>query len=67
MRNCPIKAAFYKHSAGVQIDIMDLSKIMKAGETAIKEGKDVEEAVIAAIDTYRIKDSASENPIQSDN
>ena len=48
-----VETAFYKHSNGVQISVMDLGKITKAGKEAAKNGTSIEEAVKEAIAKYR--------------
>lgn len=47
--------AFKKHGSGFQFNIFDLAKINNAGNVAAKAGQDVEAAIIAAIEQYRIK------------
>jgi hypothetical protein len=47
-----IDAAVGKHMNGRQYNVMDLGKIAKAGYDAYKAGKDIDEAVKAACDTY---------------
>ena len=47
--------AFKKHGSGFQFNIFDLAKINYAGNAAAKAGKDVDAAIIAAIEQYRIK------------
>lgn len=47
-----VDEAFKKHGVNKQFDIMDLSKITKAGEDAAKQGKDIEEAVKLACIQY---------------
>lgn len=50
-----VNTAFSKHAYRVQINIMDLSKIMDAGRIAGKTGTNIEidEAVRAAVQQYR--------------
>lgn len=48
-----VDAAMMKHLHNVQVDIMDLSKISKAGLEAANQGKDIEDAVKTAIQQYR--------------
>lgn len=50
-----VSAAFKKHGTGFQFNIFDLAKINNAGNAAAKAGHDVEAAIIAAIEQYRIK------------
>ncbi len=45
--------AFNKNASGIQFDIMDLGKIHQAGVNAGKANQSIEEAVKAAIQTYR--------------
>ncbi len=47
--------AFRKHGSGFQFNIFDLAKINKAGNTAAKGGHDIDAAIVAAIEQYRIK------------
>lgn len=54
-----IEAAFYRHATNVPINIMNLSKISNAGRTALLEGKDLDEAVKAAVELYREDRKAS--------
>jgi hypothetical protein len=46
-------AAFKSHGSNVQFDIFDLGKIHQAGVNAGRLGQNIEEAVKAAIQTYR--------------
>lgn len=46
-------AAFRKHGVH-KYNIMDLGKIMEAGRDAALAGQDVDQAVIAACEKYRI-------------
>jgi len=45
--------AFKAHGSNIQFDMFDLAKISDAGRKAGKEGKDIVEAVKAAIQQYR--------------
>lgn len=45
---------FKKHSYGIQFNISDLGKISDAGVKAAEQGQNVEEAVKAAIQQYRM-------------
>lgn len=47
-----VEAAFYEVGFGVQINIMNLSKITKAGVDAYLAGADVKEAVANAVKQY---------------
>ena len=47
--------AFKKHGSGFQFNIFDLAKINNAGNAAARAGQDVEAAIIAAVEQYRIK------------
>lgn len=49
-----IEQFFYKHGSGVQIPIMDLSKIHKAGQSAAAANTSIEQAVVEAIAKYRV-------------
>ena len=46
-------AAFKKHGSGVQVNIMDIGKILAAGEIAGAMGGDIEAAVVDALAKYR--------------
>ena len=50
-----VAAAFKQHGSGFQFNIFDLAKINNAGNAAAKAGQDVEAAIIAAVEKYRIK------------
>lgn len=51
-----VEAYFYQHSKGIQIGVMDLGKISKAGRDAFPNGLPaVEAAVIEAIAKYGTK------------
>ena len=43
------EAAFRKHGCNIQFNIMDIGKILKAGEIAGMAGNDIELAVVEAI------------------
>ena len=40
------------HALGRSINVLDISKVYKAGHTAHAEGRDVEQAIIAAVNLY---------------
>lgn len=48
-----IEAIYCRHGEGVQVNILDISKIFAAGRTAHESGSDVETAIVAAIGVYR--------------
>ena len=48
-----VEAAFRKHANGVQINMMDLGKVMNAGRNAARAGASVDDAMIAAVAQYR--------------
>jgi len=48
-----VEAAYGKHFSYVQVNMMDLSKIMNAGRNALKAGEDLDAAMIAAREKYR--------------
>jgi hypothetical protein len=48
-----VEAAFYRHGNHVQFNIMDLSKIHRAGVEAVKAGQDLDTAMLAAVAKYR--------------
>ena len=47
-----VEKAFYEVGFGVQINVMNLGKISKAGVDAYLAGNDVKEAVAAAVKQY---------------
>jgi hypothetical protein len=51
-----IEASFKKHSNGLQIPIMKLGDIFRAGKEALENGLDLDDAMKAAIDLYRVKE-----------
>lgn len=48
-----VEKVFYQVASGVQINIMNLGKISKAGVDAYLAGADVKQAVIDAVAQYR--------------
>lgn len=57
-----IESLYYKHASGLQINIMDIGKVFKAGEKAYAAGGDVEQAVKDAISVYCIKANPKKRP-----
>lgn len=51
--NALVQAAYSKHFDRVQVNMMDLCKIMDIGRNALREGCDLDEAMIAAVAKYR--------------
>ena len=49
-----IEAIFYAYAAGVQVSILDISKIFEAGRKAAREDDNVEVAVRRAIDQFKV-------------
>jgi len=49
-----VEAAYSKHGHGVQINVMDLSKVMNAGRDAIKAGQNLDDVMLAALAKYRV-------------
>lgn len=47
-----VETACNKHSAGRSFNVFDLSKISQAGHEAAKDGKNIDEAVLAACIKY---------------
>ena len=48
-----IEAAFVARCRGIQIDVMDISKVFAAGRAAIAAGLDLEGAIVACVATLR--------------
>jgi hypothetical protein len=48
-----ITEAYTRRCSGVEIDIMDISKVYRAGEAAHAAGQDVEAAIVAFVQTIR--------------
>ncbi len=48
-----VNAAFIRHAASVPINIMDLGKVLGAGRDALREGRDLDTAMLAAVAQYR--------------
>lgn len=48
-----IEAIYYRTCSGIQIDILDISKIYRVGKTAILAGQDPEPAIVAFVQTIR--------------
>jgi hypothetical protein len=42
-----IERLYYKHCSGVQVDIMDIGKIFKAGRDAMTENPAIDDAALA--------------------
>ncbi len=53
-----VELAFYAVGCNRQFNIMDLSKIHRAGEAAGERGEDIATEVAAACDQYAIKETA---------
>lgn len=51
--NDMLEAAFYEVGYGMQINMMNLSKISKLGEVALLNGDDYKLAIANAVDKYR--------------
>jgi hypothetical protein len=49
-----INAAYKKHGDRVEVSMMDIPKIFRAGEEADAAGESIEDAVKAAIAKYRV-------------
>ena len=49
-----VDTAFNTHASGIQFNIMDLGKIHDAGAKAAPRIEDIDAAVIAAIQLYRV-------------
>lgn len=48
-----VHEAYNKHFNCVPVDMMDLGKIMNVGRDALKTGANLDDAMIAAVATYR--------------
>ncbi len=48
-----VEAAYSRIFDRVQVNMMDLSKVMNAGRDALREGCDLDAAMIAAREQYR--------------
>lgn len=48
-----IEAIYYRRCSGIQINIMDIGKVFKAGHAAHAAGTDVETAIVACVETLR--------------
>ncbi len=48
-----VEAAYSRHFDCVQVNMMDLTKIMMIGRNALREGRDLDEAMSAAVAQYR--------------
>lgn len=49
-----IERIYYANCAGVQINVLDISKIFAAGRAAAAAGTDIEAAVLNAVATLRV-------------
>lgn len=49
-----IEAIYYRYGSGVQINIMDIGKIFRAGRDAHARGEPMEPAIVAAIQALRV-------------
>ncbi len=49
-----IEQSYYRHGSGVQINIIDISKIYKDVTAAYNAGRSVDEGMIDAIAKYRL-------------
>jgi hypothetical protein len=48
-----INKTYTENCCGIQIDIMDISKVFAAGHAALKEGRDLKTAIVAFVETIR--------------
>ncbi len=48
-----IEQVYYANCSGIQIDIMDISKVFAEGRKARAEGRDMKEAIVAFVETIR--------------
>jgi len=48
-----VQTAYSKHFDCIQVNMMDLSKIMNIGRDAIKAGRDLDMAMAAAVPKFR--------------
>lgn len=49
-----IEQIYYRHASGVQVNIMDIGKIFRAGRDAHARGEPMEPAIVAAIQAHRV-------------
>lgn len=50
-----ISRIFYAHCEGITIPVLDIPKIFAAGRAAAAAGTDLTAAVLAAVETVRVK------------
>jgi len=48
-----VQIAYSRHFDRVQVNMMDLGKIMDVGRNALREGRDLDEAMKAAVPQFR--------------
>jgi hypothetical protein len=48
-----IESTYYKTCSGIQIDIMDISKVFAEGHKALAEGRDLATAIRTFVETIR--------------
>jgi hypothetical protein len=48
-----VERAYYARCSGIQIDVMDISKVFAVGRAAYAEGRDVEAAIAAFVEEIR--------------
>ncbi len=51
-----VDAAFQRHGYGIQIPMLNIGDIMRAGREAVLNGQDVDTAVKDAIEQCRVKE-----------
>lgn len=48
-----VERIYYRNCSGIQIDVMDISKVFAVGRAALTNGLDAEAAVVAFVETIR--------------